>query len=90
MSGGEAGSSALLVANPVFYRHDLLVMGRALAALEAAKAAGAADFTLSSSWCSDQLVFVALVRPRGARLGQPIVGDLMSVLERAALRAVSA
>lgn len=66
----------------------ILNMGRALATLEAAKAAGTADFTLSSSWCSDQLVFVALVRARGARLGQPLVGGLADVLERAA-RAVS-
>ena len=53
--------------------------------LHAAKVRDGVDWSLFSSWCSDQPLVIAIVRRRGARLGQPIVGrDLHETLELAA------
>ena len=53
--------------------------------LHQAKVRDGTDWHLSSSWCSDLPLVIAIVRRRGARLGQPIVGrDLPETLELAA------
>lgn len=58
-------------------------MLRDLESLRRAKVERGYDWYVSTSWCSDQPVFVLILRKPGAKIGQPIVGALESVLERA-------
>lgn len=67
-------------------------LGNALAALIRAKRERGVDWMIHSSWCSDELVLIALVRRREDRvrlhaLGTPHVGEPVEVLEWAAAEA---
>lgn len=66
-----------------------LDLGASLWRLAKAKEQRGADWTLTSSWCSDQQVFVARVRTRGqhAHAARTKVGPLADVLAWAAAEA---
>lgn len=48
--------------------------GRALRRLHEAKKREGLDFSLGTSWCSDEPLMVVILRRRSAKVGQPVLG----------------